>query len=427
MATHTIKCSCGEHYHVSSEQIGSQIKCRRCGAVIAIRRSTRYAEQQQRLNKQRRRQEILQTVTTRLATIGQHVISWVIPRKRTKFVTPAARYTIIGTWLYLAFAVLLAIILWELGDRWWPATILLFIGRWIFLLPLLALAPLAFALPDARRRRAYVPLIAAAIIIVGPVMGARIGWHAWLPSSRGTPVRVVTFNVETGDPVAALLPIVLDEWNADVVAFQECGPRLQYAIQHLDGWYHHSVRELCFLSRFPIERIMVLDRSGFERLHRDEVAGIGGSGDVVRYRLAMPAGPIVVTNLHLETPRKGLEGLISRTGSFSPSKLTRNTELRDIESHAARGWVDQSTASRIVAGDFNTPVESSIFQEHWGDLVDAFSEVGHGLGMTKYNGWIRVRIDHVLTDSTWQVRNVSIGRDLGSDHRPVIVDLRYHQ
>ena len=77
----------------------------------------------------------------------------------------------------------------------------------------------------------------------------------------------------------------------------------------------------------------------------------------------------------------------------------------------------------IVLGDFNTPVESRIFRRHWGDMTDAFSHVGFGFGMTKTNGWIRARIDHVLTGSGWHVKRVTMGKDIGSDHRPMIVDL----
>src|SRR4029079_6713607 len=77
----------------------------------------------------------------------------------------------------------------------------------------------------------------------------------------------------------------------------------------------------------------------------------------------------------------------------------------------------------VVLGDFNTPVESRIFRDHWGDLADAFSTAGFGLGMTKYNGWIRARIDHVLTSDAWHVDGAHVGPDAYSDHRPLLVDL----
>jgi endonuclease/exonuclease/phosphatase (EEP) superfamily protein YafD len=251
-------------------------------------------------------------------------------------------------------------------------------------------------------------------------MGFRIGVRRWLPHSSGSPFRVVTLNADGGETLAPQIPILLATWNPDVVALQECGPALAGAIQSAEGWYHHNVRELCLLSRYPIRDASTMDRTGLERVHEDEVAAIGGSGDVVRYTIQTPNGPINFTNLHLETPRKGLEELL---GAFNLQRLELNTELRDIESRLARRWVDQSHAPLLIAGDFNTPIESRIFQEHWGDFTDAFSRAGVGLGMTKYNGWIRVRIDHVLTGSAWRAEHVEVGPDLGSDHRPVIVDL----
>ena len=73
---------------------------------------------------------------------------------------------------------------------------------------------------------------------------------------------------------------------------------------------------------------------------------------------------------------------------------------------------------------FNTPVESRIMRRHWGHLTNAFSVAGTGFGTTKHNGWIRVRIDHVLASDDWHVERVQLGRETYSDHRPVVVDLR---
>jgi endonuclease/exonuclease/phosphatase (EEP) superfamily protein YafD len=128
-----------------------------------------------------------------------------------------------------------------------------------------------------------------------------------------------------------------------------------------------------------------------------------------------------LTNLHLETPRKGFEGLYEP--GFRVDRLQANTELRKIESSLARGWVSAGSLPSVVIGDFNTPVESRIFQDNWGDLTDAWSRVGFGFGMTKNNGWIRVRIDHLLTGPGWHIDHATVGPDLGSDHLPLIVDL----
>ncbi len=339
--------------------------------------------------------------------------------RRKKPLSRYARPVEIATWGYLAFACLLTIVLWGLGDRWWPATILLFIGRWIFLLPLVVLLPAVVVF----RRAFLVPLALATAIILGPVMGFRTGWHRWLPAPTGASVRVVTFNADDGDRLAPQLPTILSEWDADLVAIEECGEQLTAATTRLTGWYHHEHNGICTMSRYPILSANIMDRSAFEAVKENDAAGIGGSADVIRYELQTPQGPMTLAVLHLETPRKGLEGLAEGVRTFNLKRLQLNTELREIESTAARAWVNQGRVPTLVMGDFNTPVESRIFQSHWGDLTDAFSYAGTGLGMSKYNGWIRVRIDHILMSDNWHTDRVRIGRDLGSDHMPVIADL----
>lgn len=369
MASITIPCECGKVLTVAERHRGRRIKCRQCGTALRVPAS-------------------------RLAGL-------------------AAR----GSLGYLGLACLLALLLWERGDVWWTATILLFLGRWIFLLPLVFLVPLA----AVYSRRMLVPLALGALIVLGPVMGFRTGWRRMIPHQAGEHVRIVTFNVDGGMLMIPQLAGLLVEWEPDIVAMQECGDELTAVVHVLQGWYHHETQQLCLISRYPILAAQVMDRSGLEILRENETVGIGGSGDVVRYTLETPQGPIDFTIVHLETPRKGLEGLLN--GHFKLGRLEGNTELRGIESDLARKWVNQGSSPTLIAGDFNTPVESQIFQEHWGDLADAFSTAGFGLGMTKNNGWIRVRIDHVLSGPGWYPEHVEIGRDVGSDHLPVIADL----
>jgi endonuclease/exonuclease/phosphatase (EEP) superfamily protein YafD len=433
MKTYKVRCKCGELYYVDETGIGKQLKCRRCNRVIEVRRmerpkvplSTRVGERLGGFFRAIGRVIAMPfTKPLRLvANTGRYARSLVFdPQEMRRRQKPVARWSALTwrlSWAYLATAILIAAILWGLGDRWWVATILLFIGRWIFLLPLVVLVPAALAF----RRRAVVPLLFATLVILDPVMGLRTGWRAWVPHPSGEHVRVVTFNADNGDGVASVLPMILETWDADIIAFEECGPQLTAAVQQTPGWNHHEEHGLCLLTHFPINSVNVMDRSAFERVKLDEAAGIGGSADVVRYDLQLPQGSITFAIVHLETPRKGLEGLAEGVSMFDLRRLKLNTELRDIESNVARRWVDQGRGPTLVVGDFNTPIESRIFQEHWGDLADAFSQTGVGFGMSKYNGWIRVRIDHVLMNPAWRADRVQMGNSYGSDHLPVIADL----
>ena len=416
----TIVCRCGERFHVDERSVGRRLSCR-CGRIITVRPP------------RRRRRNRIGAAAQRLKSLGAAIVQATRRpsrdaagdrhRRRRRPVSRAeriaARTLTLLTWGYLAAVCSIAAVMWTLGDRWWFATVLLFSGRWIFLVPLALLLPAAIFVG----RRLIWVLVLAGLVVAGPVMGAHVGWRTLLPTPQGLPFRVVSFNADGGHRLTIDLPIVLAGWQPDVVALQECGDELALAVSATAGWYHHSVNGLCFLSRYPIRDSSVMDRTALEAVH-NSAAGIGGSGDVVRYLIATPSGDVQVTNLHLETPRKGFDGLYV----FDIDHLRENTLLRDIESELARRWVDQGVAKRpvpvLVAGDFNTPVESRVFQAHWSEgLQDAFSQVGRGLGMTKYNGWIRARIDHVLAGPGWYVRRTEIGYDLGSDHRPLIVDL----
>jgi len=132
---------------------------------------------------------------------------------------------------------------------------------------------------------------------------------------------------------------------------------------------------------------------------------------------------VLLTNVHLETPRAGLEQIRAGQLEEGASKLEEKSSLREIELRRARRWVDQFSGPQIVTGDFNTPPESPIYRDAWSDWQNAFSLTGRGFGGTRMNGWIRARIDHVLANEDWKVVRSWVARDVGSDHRPISIVL----
>lgn len=315
------------------------------------------------------------------------------------------------TWAYLALAVLTAAFIWGLGDRWWPATIVLFGPRWLLLLPLALLVPAAAVV----RRPLLAVQLVTAMVVLFPVMGFRTGWRTWLaPRPTGARLKIVTFNVDGGEAIAPLLPSMLRDWEPDLVAFQECGEPLVDEIQRLEGWYHREREGLCFVSRFPISSAAA----------REEffLGDIGSTGSASRYDLLTPAGNIHYVNVHLETPRKGLEPLL---GSGNLARMTGNTTLRDLGSRRIRAWVDSIPGALLVSGDFNMPVESAIYRRYWGDLGNAFSQAGHGVGGSRAETRVGVRIDHVLFGKGWRPLSARLGPDFGTDHRPMFAELEW--
>ena len=319
----------------------------------------------------------------------------------------------IGTAGYLALAIVSATVLWLLADRWWAATTLLFGPRWLLLLPAVALAVLAVRWD----RPLLVPLVVTVLLVLGPVMGLRTGWRAWLTRADASrDVRIASLNAEGGRPLTMALTDMMLRWRTDVLAIQECGPSIAQAFQFLEEWHTDKTGSVCLVSRYPITSVDTLPREAF--------AAAGGAAVIVTYRLEADPVPFWLTNVHLETPRAGLEKIRSGDLAEGIPTLEGKSTIREIEQSRAARWTEEFPHPQIVVGDFNSPPESPIYRDAWSGWTNAFSVAGRGFGYTRMNGWIRARIDHILTDDSWKVVRAWIGPDVGSDHKPMLAEVR---
>jgi endonuclease/exonuclease/phosphatase (EEP) superfamily protein YafD len=157
--------------------------------------------------------------------------------------------------------------------------------------------------------------------------------------------------------------------------------------------------------------------------------GIPGKLVAIRYTIELPDREVQLFNLHLFTPRPGLEAVLDRRKGIDFSKvhaLEAVLRERADESRQVSDWIRGFPRPTIVVGDFNTPVESVIFRRCWSWLDDAFSTGGFGFGFTKIteeHGFsYGARIDHVLYTPPWRCLRAWVGPDVGSDHLPLVAE-----
>jgi endonuclease/exonuclease/phosphatase family metal-dependent hydrolase len=260
-------------------------------------------------------------------------------------------------------------------------------------------------------------LVPLGLVLLGPILGFRVPvrWP-FFAEFEAHDLRVMSYNVGGGSGVfdAAAFRALLEEALPDVVALQECDGE---AVKGFPGWQASSQLGSCVLSRLPLGEVSARPI--------DDVWKMAGSGMIVRHGLETPGGTVHLINVHLETPREGLEELRESRGRDASVLEAKNAE-REIEARLARRWVDESPGpARIVTGDFNMTVESAVFREHWSGYQDAFSEAGLGFGFTKRTRLIGVRIDHILASRGWLCVKAWVGPSLGYDHRPVLAVLRW--
>lgn len=244
-------------------------------------------------------------------------------------------------------------------------------------------------------------------------------------SAGGRELRVATSNVLAGRGNYGDLVAWSTQSGIDVLGQQEVGG---YQLRRFDALRAHfpSAPPAELLGRHP----EVMAWSGWKILKAEHVKNVsvvpGWGGMPLRLELAPPeagtqSGPdatptLVVYIVHPTTPR-----------SFDQWE-TRNLYLSAVASSIAA----EAPGTPIVAmGDFNTPTWSPFFQAFLkkSGLVDA---AGTGWPSTtrfskrwfsKYF-YYGSPVDHILVSSNIEVKHFEVGPDIGSDHLPVLADLR---
>ena len=327
-----------------------------------------------------------------------------------------ARTTAWLSWGYLVAVVATWALLHFGGDRWWFATVVLFGPRWLVGVPLLLLIPAAGIV----RRRLLWPLSLATLLLVFPVLGLNLPWRSLLSSADGPTLRVMTCNTNGGHLDAGALTILISDTHPDVVMLQEFNTEARVAWPA--GWNVRRAGQLLVASRYPIDSVANSQRS--------HPASPWPPVNALYVVLRLPCGTAGVCCVHLMTPRSGLSEILDRRTVINPSRsqqLSAEIAYRRAESQELREWLDRFTEPLVIAGDFNMPADSGIFQDYWAGEIDAFSVTGVGLGQSKLEPLWKlgygVRIDHILTGNDWTPVRCWLGPSVGSDHLPVIADI----
>jgi endonuclease/exonuclease/phosphatase (EEP) superfamily protein YafD len=311
--------------------------------------------------------------------------------------------------LCVAFAALVlgaTVVLWWDADVGWAGTLLLFAPRWLFALPAVIVLPLTLW---ARHRGMILLTLATTLVALGPLSGGRVNRWGQPPEGR---FRVVTFNADGKLAQREQFRNWFRSLAADLLVIQDAGRLDESDLP--EGWTRIAgAGGRWVASRYPLTAAGEL---------ADPVLGeIRGAQ---RVQVASPIGEFIVVNMHLPTPRHGLEAVIHRVPNW-PSQIQEGIAHRSHSSQAIAKWVGPPTSGSLVAGDFNLPPESTIYRRDWSNWLDAFETAGLGWGFTMHARWSSVRIDRILFTEPWQCQAVWVGPALGSAHRPVVADFTY--
>ena len=322
-----------------------------------------------------------------------------------------------AAWIHLTVVLGLWLAVLAAEPSWWPVALILFAPRWIWALPAVGLLPVALA----TRPRMGLPLIAAGLLVLWPIMGLRGPRRLddGEPTAKLVKIRVMTLNqgkLAIDDAAFARLVETID-----VVVVQ--GAKLSDELRRrvfpaTQGWHYADgkdggAEDLVVLSRFPVRLIDRVERAKF-----------GGAGTAAAFDIEIAGGIVRLIDLELPTIRPGLAAI--REERLAGIKTFRQVLDEQAKgSKATRTWIGRPDRPLIVVGDFNMTDDSPIYRVVWGDLADAFDRAGSGFGYTR---WIKIyglRLDHILVGPGWRVRSCRVAPSLGPDHLPVIAECEW--
>jgi endonuclease/exonuclease/phosphatase (EEP) superfamily protein YafD len=323
----------------------------------------------------------------------------------------------------IALVVTLLLLLY-VGESWWVTTLVLYLPRLGFLLPLpfIVLGLLVF-----RKFLLLLTQLGALVIVLFPMMGLVLPGS---PERSGNPVfRVMTFNANSGVATYPAIARAIEKISPDIVFVQEAEFNWPELAAELEKHYPHVNASTQFLvgSRFPIVASTPPPRLPYWGRMR--------SPRFMRYRIQAPGGELAFYSVHPASPR-GVLNLHRFRGAFrmlrsgelfagAPGEgVGTNTGLRALQVEAIARLASKESVPVVIAGDTNLPTLSALYRKHLARYKDAFREAGSGFGYTFPAKYPWMRLDRVLASEEVDFVGFQLGCAGLSDHLCIYADMQ---
>lgn len=312
------------------------------------------------------------------------------------------------------------------ADRWWLGALNLYLPQWLWALPGLLLFFWALL---TKRGLAWFPIVCV-LWALGPMMGLHVHLRGEARNrANGGTLRVLSCNVKYGSRDIRSLVADIRVEKPDVVLLQDAGGVMRGPLgEALQSWNVREFGQYVTASRFPLPAAEIRWISFLRERHT-----------FWRCVLELEGRSLAVYNVHLQTPRWGLNAL--RRARHRPwslpdafRDLQANADIRLEQARLLASSVGQETLPVILGGDLNSPPGSAVLKTlKVAGLKDAFAEAGLGYGYTYGQFLLRrrlsefripwLRLDYIMTGGALRAERCWTGSPEASDHLPVIADI----
>lgn len=320
------------------------------------------------------------------------------------------------------------------------------------LFPLIILLNVGFVVFWAFARKWHFLVSLLTLFLAAPQIAVTIPMHFGKTSANevhhGKAIKILTYNTmmsgglqkHTAETPNQVIQFILDA-DADIVCLQEfaVSPKNKYFTKQdvFRIFKKYPYKHIWYKQEQDWANSGVATFSKYPIIDRENIAFKSRYNVSIFTDIAVGSDTIRLFNNHLESNRlteRDRDMPIQLKDNFDTDNLSGTTlhlsrklgtayKTRARQADKIASLIKQSPYRVLVCGDFNDVPVSYAYTKIKGDLKDAFSETGFGLGWTLNLSIYRFRIDYVLYDQHFTPENYKVSKVKYSDHYPVQCNL----
>jgi endonuclease/exonuclease/phosphatase family metal-dependent hydrolase len=301
--------------------------------------------------------------------------------------------------------------------------------------PVLLMGNIAFVIFWALRKNRYFLFSLVCIVVGLGYFTSFFGFHFFKSAQKKEgEISVMTFNVagfrnlrsddglKKAEILANLEKLAQKYGQPEILCAQESTQnQVTDLLRKAFGYTHHfKFKGTTIFSKFPFlkEDVVAFESVGNSAIWADLKTPDG----IVRvYCIHLQSNSLSYTANKIATKGDLREKQTWRDIRFVMKQYKRAVTIRAEQANAVKNHMAKSPYPVILCGDFNDPPVSYVYRLLSEDLQDGFREKGAGISST-FNGKLpALRIDHILADEKFKIRDYRIPDVELSDHFPVLV------
>nr|WP_298005209.1 endonuclease/exonuclease/phosphatase family protein [uncultured Flavobacterium sp.] len=225
-----------------------------------------------------------------------------------------------------------------------------------------------------------------------------------------------------GENVADNIKKFIEEQNPDIICFQEYSKSADYELD--DYKFRHII-----MHGNKIKTGQAIF-SKYRIIDEGEIALPSSDNNVVYADIVKGEDTIRVYSIHLQSVNisPDINEIDESKSKMILNRLSEAFKAQQIQSELIQAHMQDFKGHKIICGDMNNTAFSYVYKNIIGDMNDAFVEAGKGFGQTYNYRYYPARIDYILVDDVFEVKEFTTFKDFkNSDHFPIMARLNFTQ